>query len=94
MAVDLISSLEVGLLLALRTNNTLAEAVECWPRTARLHTTRPVRLGVRELRWLFPAPVFRLKGKPIEDGVDHIDRMEQAGKALELRSALQGGMSG
>jgi DNA-binding IclR family transcriptional regulator len=91
MATDLISQQEVRLLLELRanegrwlTNNTLAEAVGCSRRTARLHTAHLVRLGVLEQRPLFPAPVFRLKENMTEDGQGYLDRVEKAREALGL----------
>ena len=48
------------------------------PRTARLHTSRLVGLGVLDVQRLFPASKFRLGRQPGDEGQVYLDRWEKA----------------
>lgn len=85
LAVDRISAHEVRLLLAFQRNAdawlTNAEADEVSgisPTTARLHMSRLVRLGVRDVERLFPANRFRLGKHPDDEGKAYLERWEKA----------------
>ena len=93
---DLISAHEVRLLLVFRgnadrwfDNAQVAEAAKISPRTARLHTSRLVELGVLDVERVFPASKFRLAGTPSEAGHAYLRRWEKAREALGL-----GGVAG
>lgn len=85
LAVDRISVHEVRLLQLFRTqperwltNAEAAEAACISPRTARLHTSRLVELGVLEVQRLVPASRFRLGSQPGEQGQAYLERWNQA----------------
>ncbi|MCI0459308.1 MAG: hypothetical protein L0Z62_20355 [Gemmataceae bacterium] len=85
LAVDRISVHEVRLLLAFQanadawlTNAEAASAAGISPRTARLHTSRLVGLGVLDVQRLFPASRFRLGRQPGDEGQAYLDRWEKA----------------
>lgn len=85
LATDRISIHEVRLLLVFRkqpdrwiSNGEVAEEAEISPRTARLHTSRLLELGVLEVQRLFPTSKFRLAKEPSEAGQAYLDRWQQA----------------
>ena len=85
LATDRISIHEVRLMLVFRkqperwlSNCEVAEEAEISPRTARLHTSRLLELGVLEVQRLFPASKFRLRRQPGEDGRAYLERWEKA----------------
>lgn len=91
LAVDRISVHEVRLLLAFQqdadawmSNAEAAETAKISPRTARLHTSRLVELGVLDVQRLFPASKFRPAKEPGEEGRAYLDRWQQAREAHGL----------
>jgi hypothetical protein len=85
LATDRISIHEVRLLLVFQkqpdrwlSNGEAAEEAEISPRTARLHTSRLLELGVLDVLRLFPASKFRLATGPGEAGRAYLDRWEKA----------------
>ncbi len=91
LAADRISAHEVKLLLAFQqqpdawqTNAEAADAAGISPRTARLHTSRLVELGVLDVQRLFPASKFRPAKEPGEAGRAYLERWTQAREAHGL----------
>ena len=85
LAVDRISVHEVRLLLLFRTqpdrwltNAEAAEAAKISPRTARLHTSQLVELGILDVQRLVPASRFRLRKRPGDEGRAYLERWDQA----------------
>lgn len=85
LATDRISVHEVRLLLLFQTqperwltNSEAASAAKISPRTARLHTSRLVEIGVLDVQRLFPASTFRLGKRPGEAGLAYLERWRQA----------------
>ena len=96
MPGDLISLHEVKLLLVFKNrpdcwfdNAQVAEAAQISPRTARLHTSRLVELGVLDVERVFPASKFKLSGNPPEAGATYLTRWEKARVALGLGAAVE-----
>jgi hypothetical protein len=90
-ATDRISAHEVRLLLVFRrqpdrwlANGEVAEVAEISPRTARLHTSRLVKLGVLEVGHVHPASKFRLVKKLGEGGRAYLERWEKAREVFGL----------
>src|SRR5262245_2579930 len=90
LAVDRISVHEVRLLLVFQrqpenwlTNAEVAEAARISPRTARLHTSRLVELGILEVQRLYPASRFQPKKEPGEAGRDYLERWQKAREVYE-----------
>lgn len=91
MPGDLISAHEVRLLLLFKQqperwldNAELAHAADVRPRTARLHTSRLVALGVLDVQRLFPASKFKLSDSVSEAGRAYLQRWDKAREALGL----------
>ena len=85
LATDRISPHEVRLVLVFQrqpdrwlTNAEAAETAEVSPRTARLHTSRLVELGVLDVERVFPASKFRMAKEPPEAGRAYLDRWQKA----------------
>lgn len=90
LATDRISLHEVRLLLVFQkqpdlwlSNAEAAEVADISPRTARLHTSRLIELGVLDVQRLFPASKFRLGQRPSEAGRAYLDRWQQAREVFE-----------
>jgi DNA-binding IclR family transcriptional regulator len=90
-ATDRISAHEVKLLLVFQrqpdrwlANGEVAEAAGISPRTARLHTSRLVDLGVLEVERVHPASKFRLAPEPGKVGKAYLERWGRAREVLGL----------
>jgi hypothetical protein len=90
-ATDRISAHEVKLLLVFRreperwlANGEVAEAAQISPRTARLHTSRLVEIGVLDVERVHPASKFRLAREPGKAGRAYLERLERAREVLGL----------
>jgi hypothetical protein len=88
---DRISAHEVRLLLVFRqqpgswlANGEVARAAEISSRTARLHTSRLVELGVLDVERVHPASKFRLAKRPGEAGRAYLQRWEKAREVFGL----------
>jgi hypothetical protein len=91
LATDRISIHEVRLLLAFQaqpdrwlTNAEAAQAASISPRTARLHTSRLVELGVLDVQRLFPPSKFRPAKETGGEGRAYLERWGQAREVFGL----------
>jgi hypothetical protein len=90
-ATDRISAHEVKLLLVFRqqpdrwlANGEVAQAAEISPRTARLHTSRLVEIGVLDVERVHPASKFRLVQQLGKAGKAYLARWERAREVFGL----------